>query len=223
MRFSNSGSTLALIVIVGTFAFSVAQPMMGQSPWDQWHGIGSWYMGPGMMMGAAPRHQLAMMSGIPEPYRSLSNPLPRSAETVERGGLLYHQNCASCHGATGRGDGAAAHELSPPPANLAWLSRMPMVEWDPFMYWTIAEGVRRSEQPCRPSRTSCPRMRSGRSSPISRRSYRRQRKRNSFGETIAHPVATVCRGPIKGETPTSATDRFGVDLAWSPVQPTRSV
>jgi mono/diheme cytochrome c family protein len=29
---------------------------------------------------------------------------------------------------------------SPPPANLAFLSQMPMVQWDPFMYWTIAEG-----------------------------------------------------------------------------------
>ncbi len=140
MRFSNATSTLALILIVGTFGLAVAQPMMGQSPWNQGHGIGSWHMGPGMMTGAAPRHQLAVMSGIPESYRSLSNPLPRSAETVERGALLYHQNCASCHGATGRGDGPAAHELSPPPANLAWLSRMPIVEWDPFMYWTVAEG-----------------------------------------------------------------------------------
>jgi Co/Zn/Cd efflux system component len=30
--------------------------------------------------------------------------------------------------------------LSPRPANLQWLSQMPMVQWDPFMYWTIAEG-----------------------------------------------------------------------------------
>ncbi len=91
-------------------------------------------------MGAAPLHQLAMMSGIPEAYRSLSNPLPRTAETAQRGAAVYQQNCASCHGATGMGDGPAARELSPHPANLARLSRMPMVEWDPFMYWTVAEG-----------------------------------------------------------------------------------
>ena len=30
--------------------------------------------------------------------------------------------------------------LSPPPANLAFLAQMPMVQWDPLMYWTIAEG-----------------------------------------------------------------------------------
>jgi hypothetical protein len=142
MRFSYAASTLAVILIVGMRALAVAQPMMGQSPWNQWNGMGPWHMGPGIMMGAAPRHQLAMMSGIPEPYRSMSNPLPRSADTVEFGALVYHQNCASCHGATGRGDGPAVRELSPRPANLAWLSRMPMVEWDPFMYRTIAEGRR---------------------------------------------------------------------------------
>ena len=41
---------------------------------------------------------------------------------------------------TGQGDGEAGKNLSPPPGNLAWLSQMPMVRWDPFMYWTIAEG-----------------------------------------------------------------------------------
>jgi mono/diheme cytochrome c family protein len=30
--------------------------------------------------------------------------------------------------------------LSPPPANLALLAQMPMVQWDPYMYWTVAEG-----------------------------------------------------------------------------------
>ena len=97
-------------------------------------------MGPGMMMGQAPRHHLAMMAGIPESYRSLTNPLPRTADTVQRGAVVYQQNCSSCHGATGRGDGPKSRGLSPPPANLAWLSRMPMVEWDPLMYWTVAEG-----------------------------------------------------------------------------------
>ena len=131
-------TTTVAVAILG--AAAAAQPMMGPSPWSQWRGMGPWHMGPGVMMGPAPRHRLAMMSGIPEPYRSMTNPLPRSAGAVERGAVVYKQNCASCHGATGRGDGPQGRELSPPPANLAWLSRMPMVEWDPFMYWTIAEG-----------------------------------------------------------------------------------
>lgn len=81
-----------------------------------------------------------MMSGIPPTYAALNNPLPRTPQTVERGRVVYEKNCASCHGATGAGDGVAGHSLSPPPGNLAWLAQMPMVQWDPFMFWTVAEG-----------------------------------------------------------------------------------
>ncbi len=96
-------------------------------------------MGRGMW-GSMPRHHTAMMSGIPAPYNALGNPLPRTRATVERGEVVYDNNCASCHGANGAGDGEAGKGLNPPPGNLVWLSQMPMVQWDPFMYWTIAEG-----------------------------------------------------------------------------------
>ena len=33
-----------------------------------------------------------------------------------------------------------ARSFSPPPGNLVWLSDVPEKIWDPFMYWTIAEG-----------------------------------------------------------------------------------
>jgi mono/diheme cytochrome c family protein len=69
-----------------------------------------------------------------------ANPLPRTRETVDHGAAVYDQSCASCHGATGEGDGEAGRNLSPPPANRAWLSQMPMAQWDPFIYWTVAEG-----------------------------------------------------------------------------------
>jgi mono/diheme cytochrome c family protein len=92
------------------------------------------------MTGSMPRHHAAMMSGIPAPYNSLSNPLPRTRETVQRDAAVYEQNCASCHGATGARDGPVGRTLSPPPANLALLAQMPMVQWDPFMYLTVAEG-----------------------------------------------------------------------------------
>ena len=54
--------------------------------------------------------------------------------------VVYDSNCASCHGPNGAGDGEAVKGLNPPPGNLVWLSQMPMVEWDPFMHWTVAEG-----------------------------------------------------------------------------------
>ncbi|MFC3070443.1 c-type cytochrome [Phenylobacterium soli] len=102
--------------------------------------MGGYGTGSGMMGGSMARNRAAMMGGVPAPYANLRNPLPQTAETVQHGGSVYAANCASCHGVTGYGDGPAASSLNPRPANLAWLSRMPMSRWDPFMYWTVAEG-----------------------------------------------------------------------------------
>jgi mono/diheme cytochrome c family protein len=142
-------AAVMLTMVIGGGASVMAQQSQNPSPspWSRCCGDGQWSMGPGMMgrgmgsgYGSMPRHHFAMMSGIPASYRSLSNQLPRKAETVERGGKVYAESCASCHGTTGAGDGAAGHDLSPPPGNLAWLSQMPMAQWDSFMYWTVAEG-----------------------------------------------------------------------------------
>lgn len=87
-----------------------------------------------------PRHASILMSGVPVPYQSVSNPLPRSHGSIARGAAVYAQHCASCHGATGAGDGPAGRALKSPPGDLAWLSQVPTVEWEPFMYWSVAEG-----------------------------------------------------------------------------------
>jgi mono/diheme cytochrome c family protein len=94
----------------------------------------------GMMGGSMARNHAAMMGGIPEAYAIARNPLPVTAATVELGQKVYAANCASCHGPAGRGDGPAASGLNPRPADLAWLSRMPMSRWDPFMFRTVSEG-----------------------------------------------------------------------------------
>ena len=49
---------------------------------------------------------------------------PRSAPSLARGATLYSANCASCHGAAGRGDGPAAKGLDPAPANFHDAARM---------------------------------------------------------------------------------------------------
>lgn len=98
-------------------------------------------MGHGMMTGGSmARHHAAMMGGLPAAYANLSNPLPRTRATLDHGEQVYIAKCASCHGQTGLGDGPAASGLSPRPANLTWLSNMPMSRWDAYMYWTVAEG-----------------------------------------------------------------------------------
>ena len=136
----NGHALTAALALGSVAALGVAQPasspptgMMGQGM------MGQGMMGRGMMMGSMVRHHQAMMYGIPEPYRSAHNPLSVSAETLRRGAQVYSQNCAACHGARGYGDGPAAQQLSPRPADLAWLSRSHMVG-DPYIYWTVSEG-----------------------------------------------------------------------------------
>lgn len=103
-------------------------------------------MGPGHMMGrggmmgmSMARHHYLMMNGIDPQYASKVNPLPSTKQTVEAGRKLFEQNCAQCHGVTGVGDGPAGANLSPPPANVAAASKMPMAS-DGYLFWTITEG-----------------------------------------------------------------------------------
>ena len=95
-------------------------------------------MGPGMM-GNVIRHRYVRANGLPPEYRSARNPLAPNAENIGKGAQLYATNCASCHGPEGYGDGPAAAQLNPPPANLARTVRLPIAT-DPFFYWTIEEG-----------------------------------------------------------------------------------
>jgi mono/diheme cytochrome c family protein len=107
--------------------------MMGQGM------MGRGMVGQGMMMGSMVRHHQAMMYGIPEPYRSARNPLPNASATLQRGAQVYAENCASCHGTKGYGDGPAGQQLSPRPADLGWLAHSHMVS-DQYVYWTVSEG-----------------------------------------------------------------------------------
>jgi mono/diheme cytochrome c family protein len=92
------------------------------------------------MGGSMPRHRQLMMGGVPEPYASMANPLPGTAPVIARGRAVFEQSCASCHGAEGWGNGEAGRELSPPPADLAMLVRMPMMRDDRYLFWAICEG-----------------------------------------------------------------------------------
>ena len=86
------------------------------------------------------RHHRVMIYGIPAPYRSLIDPLPRTQGKLGRGAAVFQRNCAACHGMSGHGEGPERQRLSPPPADLAWLAHTPTSRSDPYMYWTIAEG-----------------------------------------------------------------------------------
>jgi mono/diheme cytochrome c family protein len=124
-----------------------AQPRRhAHSPWSECCGVKPWNQGRGDKIGQGVtgssllRNQAVMLEGVPDAYAGLRNPLPRTRATIARGAGVYARSCAACHGDTGLGDGPAGRALAHPPANLAWLSRMPVRLWDPFMIWTISEG-----------------------------------------------------------------------------------
>jgi len=47
------------------------------------------------------------------------NPTPADKASLVRGKQIYDASCASCHGASGKGDGPAGKALNPKPADLA--------------------------------------------------------------------------------------------------------
>lgn len=102
---------------------------------DMW---GSGQMGSGMNQ-RMERHWTFMHQGIPVEYRGARNPLSLDTATINAGRILYEDNCASCHGATGMGDGEAGRSLNPSPALLAYMIQMPMAV-DEYLLWSISDG-----------------------------------------------------------------------------------
>ena len=86
------------------------------------------------------RHRVIKKGGgVPAPYTNVKNPVPVNEANIEAGKTLFAEQCASCHGKTGKGDGEAGRELKPKPANIAFI----MDKWiatDPFLFWSISEG-----------------------------------------------------------------------------------
>jgi mono/diheme cytochrome c family protein len=74
----------------------------------------------------------------PESEKAKKNPLPNDKKVIEQGEKVAKMNCASCHGAKGKGDGAAAAALNPKPAD--WTSSRVQAESDGELFWKISNG-----------------------------------------------------------------------------------
>ncbi len=73
----------------------------------------------------------------PEKDAKRPNPVPADNASRDRGRKLFEENCVSCHGLTGRGNGPIAARLETLPADLAAMAgKHP----DGDFAWKIAEG-----------------------------------------------------------------------------------
>jgi copper transport protein len=74
------------------------------------------------------------------------NPIPPNADSVARGQAAYTENCAMCHGQSGRGDGPIGLTLNPRPADLT-IHSVPGVHTDGRLFEWISQGVPGSPMP----------------------------------------------------------------------------
>ncbi len=74
----------------------------------------------------------------PAAEKAKKNPVPSDKKTIDQGEKIAKINCASCHGAKGKGDGAAAVALNPKPAD--WTSARVQDESDGEIFWKITTG-----------------------------------------------------------------------------------
>ena len=75
----------------------------------------------------------------PDEFSSLTNPYGDDHEAIEAGEETYDTLCATCHGLEGKGDGLAAENLDPKPADLS--DGMMMSELsDGYLFWRVSKG-----------------------------------------------------------------------------------
>jgi mono/diheme cytochrome c family protein len=97
------------VVLIASLGLALAGSAWGQTPWT-----------------------------APASEKSKKSPIEASAKVVEQGEKIAKVNCVSCHGAKGKGDGAAAVALNPKPAD--WTSKRVQDESDGELFWKINAG-----------------------------------------------------------------------------------
>jgi len=98
----------------------------------------------GTALGLAALISMAGLAAAQAPWtapageKEKKNPLPADAQTIEQGRKVAQVNCVTCHGAKGKGDGAASVALNPKPAD--WTSKAVQDDTDGELFWKISTG-----------------------------------------------------------------------------------
>jgi mono/diheme cytochrome c family protein len=85
-----------------------------------------------------PRDVIELVRARLDAGRTLTNPIPKSPESLARGGELYEVHCIVCHGAQGRGNGPVGRKFVPQPMelNFDYVQLQP----DGQLFYTISHG-----------------------------------------------------------------------------------
>ncbi|MEZ4413080.1 MAG: FTR1 family protein [Gemmatimonadales bacterium] len=94
-----------------------------------------------------------LTSGLADRYRVDVDQVPGTAPSLARGAQVYQEQCASCHGLTGSGDGQEGLGLTPPPSALRDGARLVNVSPLDF-YRRITIGVSGTAMPAFETRLS---------------------------------------------------------------------
>ena len=88
---------------------------------------------------------LAVASAVEEEWKAPAraakkrNPVAADARSLASGKQIYDRECASCHGAGGKGDGPSAKDLERPAGDLTDMTRAG-IHTDGELFWKITEG-----------------------------------------------------------------------------------
>jgi mono/diheme cytochrome c family protein len=74
---------------------------------------------------------------VPAPYAGMKNPVEGKTDAADAGKLIYTDNCLTCHGESGKGDGPGGTSLKIKPADLTEVAAN---DDDDRIFWIVSEG-----------------------------------------------------------------------------------
>jgi putative copper export protein/mono/diheme cytochrome c family protein len=129
---ANRPAALALLAAIAVAAaLIVASALFRRRRWALLAG------GVVLLLLTLPRLGIFTVAAYPTSF--YASPTGFSAQSIVTGQVLFAQNCTTCHGPDGHGDGPAAKDLQPPPADLT--AGHIYAHSDGDLFWWITHGI----------------------------------------------------------------------------------